>query len=170
MDNLTHGTQRRYFGPAGFLVVETVGEVVQSVKYNPSPKPSAEDILLQKVFGVIFLCIGLYFLYRLLRMVTMRAVLTDEGLSLNSKPPIAWDEMTALDDSEYRRKAWVYLEHNHGGSATRVKLDSYRIHTFREMIGEICSRKGFPVPFIKRDAPGIKGGSGEGPAGKTDAQ
>jgi hypothetical protein len=145
---LKHGQELRYFGPTGFLVIKTLGDrVVKSREYFDSKAKTASAILTQKVMGVVCLLLGGVLAVRFLRMALLKTVLTDEGLSLNGIGPITWEEMVELDNSEYQRKAWVYLQHTHAGMPPRAKLDSYRINQFREIIGEICDRKGFQRPF-----------------------
>lgn len=147
---ITHSKEQRYFGPAGYLEIKLLGQLVKSFKYKPVNKHQVDDIVHQKWIAGILLCIGLYALYRVLRLATLRTVLNDDGLTINHRKPIPWDAMRELDDSEYARKAWVYLRYTQADRPGRIKLDSYRIHTFREMISELCSRKGFAVPFLDR--------------------
>jgi hypothetical protein len=112
-------------------------------------KYTARDLLVQKTLGALSGALALVALIALLRAASLKVVLDDRGLSYNRGPTIEWDQMRALDNSRYQTKGWVTLTYERGPRSEQQRLDSYHVGKFREIITEICSRKGFESPLAQ---------------------
>lgn len=101
------------------------------------------EVRAQYYWALIPLALALYALYRVYRAVTLRAVIDDEGMTYGGLR-IAAADMIALRG--YNPKGWVYLHYLSGGRERRLKLDSYKIARFSEIIDALCALKGFADP------------------------
>ena len=60
-------------------------------------------------------------------------VLDDSGLRYNGRH-VPWEAMTGLRTDDYTRKGWVYLEYTAGGVTRSLRLDSYHVEKFDEIV------------------------------------
>lgn len=143
----TNGTDHCYIGPAAFAWFKGTSDRILSVeRMAESTEHSEMDITGQKVLaGVLFLG-ALATLIHLVRVLTSRVVLDEAGLRIGGRT-IAWDAMTRLDTDTYQRKGWLDLVYQQDGREASVRLDSYHIDRFTEIVIAICARKGFPSPL-----------------------
>jgi hypothetical protein len=135
--------QHWHIGPGGYIDLKIAGSKIVESSYVKADHSEAQ-LLLQKVLGLICLPIGLYLVFKAVKLAGLKIVLDDDGLSYSSQPTLRWDAMTGLNISNYASKAWVNVEHTGGGP---VKLDGYRIDKFDELVKAICEKKGFESPF-----------------------
>jgi hypothetical protein len=91
-----------------------------------------------------------------------RVVLDDNGLSYN-RLHIPWEAMTGLRAKDYSRKYWVDLEYTAGDVTRSLRLDSFHIQQFNEVLAAICERKGFPSPVEASGPKEDTGGGGPPP-------
>ncbi len=141
-----------YIGRAsfGWFIVE--GDRIAAVKnVQMNPEPSEKDIANQKRFASVTGAGALLALIFLVRVLRSRTVLDEQGLRIGGKL-IGWDDMRSLDASQYARKGWLNLEYAVGGGTGVVRLDSFHIDLFDEIVTEICRRKGFTSPLAAADA------------------
>lgn len=146
-----------YVGPASCARLHVLGGKVREVFPFENVVKSENDIKMQKVFGmglgVIAILVGLYYL----RIMTMRTVLDDTGLNVKGRRQITWDQMTGLGTSDYARKGWLDMEYSVDGESRTVRLDSYHIEKFDEVVIAICERKGFANPIKPKSDEGTDG-------------
>jgi len=147
-----------YIGPATYARFEVVGKTVSKViDITENSDHRESDIAMQKWISAGLCVVILIAAVFLIRAVRTRVVLDDAGLTFNRRY-VAWDTMTGLDIDEYKDRGWLDLVYDDGDL---LRLDSYHISKFREIITEICNRKGFASPFadITEDNTGNHGKS-----------
>lgn len=106
------------------------------------------DIFLQKVIAVGLGGLALVVLFFLLRAYMTRVVVDERGLTFN-RTHVPWDAMAGLGTEDYARKGWLDLNYEADGSTRKVRLDSYHIDRFNEIMDAICERKGYAVPRVR---------------------
>ncbi len=144
-----------YVGVASFghFVVDA-GKVKEIKKVLMNSEPSENDVALQRwTLAIMGLC-AIGTLIHLARVLSRRTIVDDQGIRIGKKL-IAWDAMQSLDAAEYARKGWLNLVYEVNGQSAQVRLDSYDIDFFDEIVTEICRRKGFtsPLPPPEADQP-----------------
>ena len=132
----------------------------------PKPPHTATDIRWQKYYGYGLTALAGIALIYVIRVRMARARLDDAGLTLGSRPTIAWDSMKRLDSSAFRKKGWVDLYHGDPEEPTRI--DEYHYARFDEIIDAICARKGFDNPLIKDSAESDSAETGGASAEKAE--
>ncbi len=148
-----------YVGQFGRLALEVQrtddpndGKVV-TVAWEPAPSDYDHDaIRQQKFFAVACAIAGAIGLVWLVRVWRTRVVVDDAGLTYDGLA-IPWEAMTELDSSKYHAKAWLTLSYTSGQSERRIRLDSFKIDAFDDVIDAICRQKGFanPIPIDDLD-------------------
>jgi hypothetical protein len=89
---------------------------------------------------------ALYFLWRLYKSLTLRAVVDDQGLTYGGVQ-IPFDKMFALRN--YSPKGWIDLYYKDEEDQERkLRLDNEKILKFDEIVAAICQAKGFPNEVI----------------------
>jgi hypothetical protein len=144
-----------YIGPAVFLsVMLSDGQFVYQGEQRFKEKVKAEEnrqhgegsIRAQQNWSIGLGIIIIIAILQFIRIVRTKVVVDDEGLTYNSKR-IPWDAMVELDASRYHSKGWVELEFTAGDETDSLRIDSYKVQKFREVVGAIVERKGFADPF-----------------------
>ncbi len=110
-------------------------------------KHTENDLMVQLLLGSLTGALMLWAGYLLVSAARTRVVLNDQGLMANGRGPIEYARMRSLDTSEYARKGRVTLRFEEAGKDAALRLDSYHVARFREIVTEICNRRGFPMPF-----------------------
>lgn len=140
------GDRMCYFGPGGMLTLKVSGDQVLSGDYQPGDKPDSE-LMWQKLLGAIMLPVALIMACQLVRVITTRVTLDDNGLKVRGRPVIPFDAMTGIDAAKYRKKGFLDLSYTQSGKNKKVRLDDYVIRDFKAMITEICRRNEFDNPL-----------------------
>lgn len=140
------GDDLRYFGPGGALVLALTGDLVQRVSFLPGEKREA-DLLVQKVIGFGLLPAAVFLVFQLLRVITTKVVLSDDGLKVRGRPLISFDAFTGLNAEKYRKKGYLDLAYEDQSREKTVRLDDYVIREFHAIVSEICGRCGFDNPL-----------------------
>ena len=154
-------TMHILFGLGGHVLIRSRSQVVLSVAWVSGPNHTASALMVQKIIGVITGVVALIASIHLVRVVTTRISLAEEGLKIRGKPLIPWDAMTGIDAKRYEKTGWLRLEYELGGRTGRLRLDNYWYKAFRPIVGAICERKGFDYEL----PPPRRGGTdGEGGA------
>lgn len=83
---------------------------------------------------------GLYFLWRLIKAVTLRVTIDDEGMVYGGQR-IPFDNMVSLRD--YNPKGWIDLYHKLGEGEKKLRLDNEKVKLFDEVVAALCTAKGF---------------------------
>jgi len=96
----------------------------------------------QFYWAIIPFALGLPFVYWLIRAVTLRVVLDDEGMTYAGKR-IPFADMVSLRD--YSPKGWIDLYHREAGRERKLRLDNQKVQKFDEIVDAICQAKGFPT-------------------------
>lgn len=135
-----------YVGPAAWARLRFEGGKLRLVDSQQSVDKSEGDIWLQKILGVILGVIALGTAIYYIRIMTMKTVLDDRGLCVKGRW-VAWDEITELDTSAYAGKGWLDVIYRRDNDISSVRLDSYHIAKFNEIINTMCERKGLPSPI-----------------------
>lgn len=140
-----------YVGPAAWAEIRYLGGKVRKVVPTESTNKSESDIRLQKILaaglGIASLVMAVYYV----RINTMRTVLDDSGLRSKGRR-VSWEQITELDTSDYDRKGWLDVIYRDNGDTDTLRLDSYHIKQFDEIVTTICERKGFACPIRPKQA------------------
>ncbi len=111
---------------------------------------SRSEVEAQLYLGVVVCAIGLYFVYRTIKAVTLQVRIDDQEMNYGGLR-IPLPSMTRLVD--YSPKGWVDLYYTSGGGEKKLRLDNQKIEKFDEAIETICRLKGYPDPrAIKSNA------------------
>lgn len=100
-------------------------------------------------FAILTGVLSLYFLYRVYKAATLRAVIDDTGMTFGGRR-IPFDAMRSLRD--YSPKGWVDLYYNVGAGDVRLRIDREKILKFTEIIDRLCEARGFPHPIREFEA------------------
>jgi hypothetical protein len=132
-----------YIGPAayGWFTLRD-GKIDEVKKVEMNSEPSENDIRLNRTIAGLMAVIALATLVHLIRVLKQRLILDDNGLRIAGRQ-IGWEAMQALATQAYARKGWIDLQYASHGATASVRLDSYAIDRFDEIVTEICRRKGF---------------------------
>ena len=123
--------------------------------FADEPEPhKASDITMQKLLAASCGLTVLAVVPFLIRAVRNRIVLDDQGLSVNGGAVIPYDAMTELETKRWLDKGWVDLAYNQDGRSRTVRLDSFKIGSFDELVAAICERKGFEALPSRGEADG----------------
>ncbi len=139
-------TAHYFIGKYGYAMVEVADDriIPDTMKWSEWKKDyNREKIEGQFYWAALPGVFGLYFLYRMIKALTLRAVIDDQGLTYGGER-IAWAEMKSLRD--YSPKGWVDLHYTHGGQERKLRIDNEKILKFNEIIDEIVREKGFEHP------------------------
>ncbi len=143
---MVHEDHHWFVGPAMYARFGVRDGRVRELEIAESPEHTEGDIMGQKYLALALSLIGAVMAVRFLAVVLPTTVLDDAGLKVG-RHRIAWDEMVGLDAAQYARKGWLDLRYRRDGQDRRVRLDSYHIGRFDEIITEICTRLNLPSPL-----------------------
>jgi hypothetical protein len=165
------GSEIRYFGPAGQMVVSLTGDLVTEAEFVDGEHTQA-DLITQKLLGGILGVIVIGMLIQLIRVFSTRVVLDDSGLRVGRRGPIPLSAMTGIEASDFRRKGILDIKYEMDGKSGSVRLDDYVVGAFRPIVTAICEARGFENPVDRKDE--AEGGDeGEGDVAveaRVDAQ
>jgi len=137
-----------YIGPAAFASFEIRGDRVVGIeRIEAQTEPSESDIRNQKALALILAVVAVGVLVHLVRISRERVVLDDEGLKIRGQV-ITWDEMESIDGSRLQDKGWVTLTYQRGGQARSIRLDSFSLDRFEEILNAIREKKGFHLKTV----------------------
>ena len=85
---------------------------------------------------ILFLPLGLLFLWKGIRAYTRVLVADEEGIGYAGKPRIAWADVKRLDAADLKNEI-LLLDHGDGGA---LKLDGYNLRDFRDLVAFIEKR------------------------------
>lgn len=136
----------RWFGPAGTLIVPVRGGAATF----KSAKHTATDMLVQRAIAIGLLLAFVVSAAAMLRLRSTRYALDDSGLTLPKVGSIGWDAMQKLNGDRVEEVGWVELHYADGGGGKSVRIDSFEIAAFGEIVDAICERKGFENPLPVR--------------------
>jgi len=85
------------------------------------------------ILGLIPLVWGMIFLRR-------RLIADEEGIGYAGGQKIPWSEIRALDSSKLASKGILYLKYDSGGKQGTLKLDSWKLQGFRELVALVESK------------------------------
>ncbi len=107
-----------------------------------------ESVQQQRFWAIVCAVLGVLAIAWFIKVWRTRVVVDESGLTYNSKH-IAWDDMVDLDGADYAAKGWVTLIYTQQGKEKTMRLDSFKIDAYRDVIDAICRRKGFanPIPI-----------------------
>jgi hypothetical protein len=164
-----------YVGQFGRLDLEVernkddnLGKVV-AANWEQTPADYRQDsIRQQKFFAVACALMGVIGTAWLIRIWRTRVVVDETGLTYDRRV-IPWEAMTQLDSAQYHAKGWLTLHYQQGQSQRKIKLDSFKIDAFDEVIDAICLQRGFvnPIPI---DEPIEETSAAGGEHGPTDEE
>jgi len=142
-----------YVGQYGRLELEVektkdpvLGNVI-SASWEQTPADYREDsIKQQKFFFVACTILSLLGAVFFVMIWRTRVIVDDSGLTYNRRT-IPWEAMTSLDSGQYHAKGWLTLFYQDNQSQRKLKLDSFKIQAFDDVVDAICEKKGFPNPI-----------------------
>lgn len=132
----------RLFIFAGMCIAFTIWCFVD-MKKTPNYVSPSEDI---NEFGswaanhlppFVLIPLALILLVLALRMMRSVLVADDEGIGYAGKGKIAWGDVTKLDASQLKSKGLLLV---HYGKDKKLKLDSWKLKNFRDMVAFVESR------------------------------
>jgi len=136
-----------YIGPAAFAAFEVEDDKVKAIDMLESQRePSESDIRNQKGLGLLLLLVAVGLAVHLRKVIRGRVILDDTGLQINGKK-VTWEQMESLDVGRFEAKGWVVLLCQSDRGSVSIRLDSYAIERFDEIVAAICDRKGFTSPL-----------------------
>ena len=136
-----------YIGPASYGWFKiSKGKVVAIQKIATNTEKSESDITGQKWFAALTGAIALMALVHLIRIWRARWILDEKGLKAGGRV-VPWDSMESFMTDDYQRKGWLDLVYTLNGRSSKVRLDSFHIDRFDDIILAICERKGFASPL-----------------------
>lgn len=104
---------------------------------------SRDDVQGQLYFGIFAGALGLYFVYRTIKAISLVVRIDDSALIYGgTRIPLA--SMKRLVG--YNPKGWVDLYYDAGSGEKKLRLDNQKIEKFDEAIETICRLKNFPDP------------------------
>jgi hypothetical protein len=141
-----------WVGPGGFLQWRLDGRRVgyPPPRFQRAAHPAA-DLATQKFLGALAGLAAIVALTFLVRAAGTRVVLDDAGLTTPRTGQIRFEQMKSLDTERYKKKGWVTLHYDAGGEEAEVRLDSYHVARFDEIISELCQRTGFESPLEQKE-------------------
>ncbi len=143
-------SEARFFGPAGQLIVTLdPGDRATKARFAQAEYKNAKDLAVQKGMGVVIGLLGVLLLVHWLRVMIVKATMTDEGIKLVGHPLVPFDALTELHAEEYAKKGCVGIDYEMDARAGTLRLDDYKIKAFPEIIAEICRRKEWEDPYEK---------------------
>jgi hypothetical protein len=111
---------------------------------------SHDEVEAQKWFGLVPFVLALYFVYKLVKALTLRASLDDnEFVYGGARIPVS--QIESIRD--YNPKGWIdvwYL--NASNDRRKVRLDNQKIEKFNELVEALCALKGVPNPIAAHQA------------------
>ena len=123
---------------------ENEARLAEDPTFVAEPEPyEGYQMAQQKVLAVACGGFALVFVLFLIRALRNRIVIDDEGLSVDGQAVIPYDAMTSLQTAQWREKGWVDLAYDQDGRSRTVRLDSFKIGSFDELVAAICERKAF---------------------------
>ncbi len=146
---LIHEQKHWYIGPAAYGSFQVLGDKVRQMEIKESGEHNESSLRTQKVFFAGMVLVGMITLGHLIRATRLRVILDDTGLTIRGRT-IRWDDMESLDSGDYARKGWVDLVVRTGATPEPVRIDSYLIERFDDIVQAICERKGFTAPFTSQ--------------------
>jgi hypothetical protein len=140
-----------YIGPAafGWFAVRD-GRISEIKKVQMNSEPDENDIAWQKRVSYIMAALIVLTVIHLFRVLAAKVVLDDAGLRIAGRQ-IDWDAMQSMGFDELAAKGWVDLHYRAGNEQDSIRLDSYAIDRFEEIVTEICGKKGFNCPLKPLD-------------------
>lgn len=141
-----------YFGQDSLIKIgKDADRLTSEIEITPAEK-SVTDFRFQKVLGFVVGGLGFFMLmFFIFRVVKARAVVSDQGLSINGRKPIPFDAMKSLDTSNFRKKGRVYILCEGNGSS-RVLFDEYHYAEFDKLMAALCEKTGFEDPVAAERA------------------
>ncbi len=138
---LRDGADEYFVGRYGFIKATVRGGLVTRTDLTWTKwYKSRAEMVGQFYWAVPPALIGLYFLWRLYKAVTLRVVVDDEGIDYGGQR-IAYAEMVSLRD--YNPKGWIDLYYRAGDRERKLRLDNEKVALFDEIVAAICEAKGF---------------------------
>lgn len=132
---------REYFvSKYGYATITFEASRVAGVNWTQWYKSKA-GVTSQFYWALIPLIPGLYFLWKLIKAVTLRVTLDDNGMDY-AGTQITYSDMVALRD--YSPKGWIDLYYKDAGRERRLRLDNEKVLLFDEIVDALCQVKGFP--------------------------
>lgn len=112
------------------------------------PKHEIEQ---QRYWGIGCTVVGLWVGLRAVKAARLRVTIDDQGMTYGGLR-IPFDSMTRL--TEYKKKGLCSLYYKDAaGGERRLRLDSYKVAKFEEIIDELCKARGFPDPRMEDQPP-----------------
>ena len=139
-----------WFAYDGWYKYPGMNQAKQAAGYKDLPY-SQSEVLRQKAIAVGLGVVSLVALAYLVHVMRQRFVLDESGLRMGRRH-VSWDHMQQLLTDQYPKRGWVDLVL---ADSRKVRLDSYKIDQFDQIVEHICARKGFssPLPPSQEDQP-----------------
>lgn len=99
-----------------------------------------EEIQQQFYWAIVPALPGLYFLWRLIKAVSLRVTIDDDGM-VYAGTRIAFADMVSLRD--YNPKGWIDLYFKAGEREKKLRLDNEKVRLFDEVVAALCEVTGF---------------------------
>ena len=134
-----------YVGPAAFASFEIVDDrVVRADRFEVGARHSESDIRNQRILALVLALLSVVIFVHFIRVRGTTVVVDEDGLTIGGRM-IGWDAMESLDSSQLKEKGWVTLICRGPEGEEAVRLDSYAIERFDDVLAAICQKKGFEL-------------------------
>jgi hypothetical protein len=135
-----------YASRYGLAVVPIVGGRVSAEQMTWTKWSKSRDEIEQQFWwGSAAVAIGLWFAVGLFRAWTLRVTIDDRGMTYAGRL-IPFDTIRRL--ANYSAKGWVDVFYELGGQERKLRLDSYKVEKFHEIIEAICHATDFQDPRV----------------------
>ncbi len=143
------GDDAYFVGPSGYLAVRRQGaSSVSSARIDDivwvDGTHSHVDLMVQLWLGYALGVFGLFTIFQLIRTTTNRVTLCDTGLTIRSRPAIAFESMREFKGT---RGNVAVLLYSVGGQDRTVRLDPYDIKEAKAIVEAISAKLGCPNPL-----------------------
>lgn len=140
--NFSEGEDHYWVSQYGWVKVPAPGGAVNLSQTGARVwYKSLGSIREQFYWALIPLPIGLFFLYKLYRAVTLRVIVDGEGLIYGGRR-IPFSAIRDLRD--FNKRGWIDLYYDEAGTERRLRLDWEKFAKFDEVVAALCTAKGLP--------------------------
>ncbi len=136
----TAGNDAYFISRYGYAKVTYAGDRVTAMTSWVAWYKTKEEVQQQFLWAVLPALPGLWFLWKLLKALSLKAIIDDDAMTYGGQR-IAFDDMVALRD--YNPKGWIDLYYKSSGQEKKLRIDNEKIAKFDEIVATLCSVKGW---------------------------
>ncbi len=97
--------------------------------------------------------VAVYMFFRAVQIPKLRAVADENGLTVNNETPIAYSDITHIDNRFFKEKGYFVVGYRAGGEAKEVRLSDRLYDKLALLLDELVARTGAkPESEVKSDS------------------